>query len=100
MEVRPWEKALPIAHYALRIDWQRKRSGGRPPCALRVPRRGSSGICAALCRNARRAKVSDQRGGGYGAERAADGMGQLGGGIEAVKMYNDITATRRNYGLS
>ena len=49
----------------------------------------SAQLCA-LCRNGRRAAVSDQRSGGDGAERAADGGGQLGGGGAEMMMAADM----------
>src|SRR5215813_4088951 len=63
---------------------RRELRGGRGGLALRVPRRDYSGRRFALCRNGRRATVSDQRCGGDGAERAADGVVELDSGGEEM----------------
>ena len=44
----------------------------------------------ALCRNCQWAAFSDQRGGGDGAERAADGMGELDSGGEEMTLATGV----------
>src|SRR5262245_23041532 len=65
---------------------RRELRDGRGGLALRVPRRDSSELLCALCRNGRRAAVSAQRGGGNGTERAADGGDQLGDGDKEMTL--------------